>query len=247
MNLDHVRVEPNIPLSLKVARLLRTRLRENFAHGGRIPGEIELAEQFGVSRGTLRQALSLLEREGSILRRQGDGTYANHYVLRIAARAENAYEFTELIRDTGLQAERKTVGVVHSLATEEEADQLMVEVGAPLLVVQKVFYADGSPAVFVIDRLPEALIKYPYEDEELERPIFTFLERRCHIRVEYMLAQIVPRAAKGQIAKLLQLEPGTPNLEFVETSYSDANEPVLLSSVYYSDSHIRFTVLRKKL
>lgn len=242
-----MRVEPNTPLSLKVARLLRSCLRKDFAQGGRIPGEIELAEQFGVSRGTVRQALSVLEGEGAILRRQGDGTYANHYVLRIAARAENAYELTELIRDTGLEAERKLVGVERTAATEEQADQLMVEVGAPLLVVHKLFCADRSPAIVVVDRLPEALIKAPYDEEELARPIFHFLEQRCHIRVEYMLAQIVPRVAEGEIARLLHLQPGTPSLEFVETGYSDANEPVLLSSVTYSDALIRFTVLRKKL
>lgn len=223
------------------------RLRKEFAQGGRLPGEIELAEQFGVSRGTVRQALSVLEREGSILRRQGDGTYANHYVLRIAARAENAYEFTELIGDRGLQAERKIVQIDQREASEDEADQLMVEAGTPLLTVQKVFYADGSPVIFVADRLPVTLIKHPYEEAELTHPIFHFLERRCQIHVDYMLAEIVPQVAKGEIAELLQLKPGTPGLQFIETSYSSDNEPVLLSSVTYSDSLIRFTVLRKKL
>ncbi len=44
---------------------------------GRIPPEMELAEALGVSRTTVRDALSRLEMEGTISRRQGAGTFVN--------------------------------------------------------------------------------------------------------------------------------------------------------------------------
>jgi DNA-binding FadR family transcriptional regulator len=43
---------------------------------GRLPSERELAEEFGVSRRVLRQALGLLEAEGRISRQHGRGTFA---------------------------------------------------------------------------------------------------------------------------------------------------------------------------
>src|SRR5215210_4551406 len=45
--------------------------------GGRVPAERELAENFGVSRSSLRQALKVLEIMGVISQRVGDGTYVN--------------------------------------------------------------------------------------------------------------------------------------------------------------------------
>ncbi|MBN9657225.1 MAG: FadR family transcriptional regulator [Acidobacteria bacterium] len=45
--------------------------------GGRLPAERELAEKFGVSRSSLRQALKVLEIMGVISQRVGDGTYLN--------------------------------------------------------------------------------------------------------------------------------------------------------------------------
>lgn len=45
--------------------------------GGRLPAERELAENFGVSRSSLRQALKVLEMMGVISQRVGDGTYLN--------------------------------------------------------------------------------------------------------------------------------------------------------------------------
>ncbi|MGH9161454.1 MAG: FadR/GntR family transcriptional regulator, partial [Vicinamibacteraceae bacterium] len=45
--------------------------------GTRLPAERELAEQFHVSRSSLRQALKVLEIMGVVSQRVGDGTYIN--------------------------------------------------------------------------------------------------------------------------------------------------------------------------
>src|SRR5437763_1125258 len=45
--------------------------------GGRLPAERDMAENFGVSRSSLRQALKVLEIMGVISQRVGDGTYLN--------------------------------------------------------------------------------------------------------------------------------------------------------------------------
>lgn len=47
----------------------------DLAVDGRLPPERELAEQFGVSRAKIRQALDTLEQAGTVYRRQGRGTF----------------------------------------------------------------------------------------------------------------------------------------------------------------------------
>lgn len=49
-----------------------------YGDGDALPTEAELKDQFGVSRQTVRQAISLLENDGLVLRRRGSGTYVNH-------------------------------------------------------------------------------------------------------------------------------------------------------------------------
>ena len=56
-------------------RLKREILRGAYQKGQRLPGENEMAQEYGMSRQTVRQALSLLEQEQVIERRQGGGTY----------------------------------------------------------------------------------------------------------------------------------------------------------------------------
>lgn len=52
-------------------------VRGVYQNGQKLPGENEMAEQYGMSRQTVRQALTLLERKGLIERKQGSGTYVH--------------------------------------------------------------------------------------------------------------------------------------------------------------------------
>ncbi len=74
---DVMKIAPNVSLAEKSATVLRKYIQTHYPDGGRIPGEHELSELLGVNRGTLRQALQILEQEGLVMRRQGSGTYAN--------------------------------------------------------------------------------------------------------------------------------------------------------------------------
>ena len=60
---------------------VKAHIKERIVRGefeaGRIPPETELASELGVSRTTVRDALSRLENEGSIYRKQGAGTFVN--------------------------------------------------------------------------------------------------------------------------------------------------------------------------
>src|SRR5690349_11537819 len=67
------------PASLvtQVEQLLRQAVAEQRWPGGRLPTEIELAEQLGVSRETVRLAAEALQRDGLLfkIRRKGTFTY----------------------------------------------------------------------------------------------------------------------------------------------------------------------------
>ena len=61
-------------------KILAEELRQNILNniyqpGDRLPSELELQEQFQISRQTVRNALELLERQGFVRSRQGSGTY----------------------------------------------------------------------------------------------------------------------------------------------------------------------------
>jgi len=62
-----------------IAGTLRKQIASaRFARNDRLPPERTLAEQFGVARGTVREALRQLEDAGFVTRRAGSGTYVSY-------------------------------------------------------------------------------------------------------------------------------------------------------------------------
>ena len=71
------------PLHEQIMEVLRKEVRTEYVPGDRLPPEPELADRFGVSIVTLREAVLRLCQEGLLERRQGSGTY----VLELATRS----------------------------------------------------------------------------------------------------------------------------------------------------------------
>ncbi|MFD0854044.1 GntR family transcriptional regulator, partial [Actinomadura adrarensis] len=65
-----------LPYYAQLKQLLIVRLETGMEPGSRLPGEMTLCEEYGVSRTVVRQALDELEAEGRIVRRKGQGTFA---------------------------------------------------------------------------------------------------------------------------------------------------------------------------
>lgn len=233
-------------MAARVAKSLREELRHEYIVGGRLPSEPELASQYGVSRGTVRQALAVLEREGVIIRRQGAGTYV-HYISRAQTRAEHAYEFTDLLRSAGFEPGIRLDSFAYEPLSEELAAQLDMEPQTPALVVCKTFLANDQPAIYCIDRIPTKWIQSKFDNEELKRPIFDFMRDRCNLVTVQNLAEIVPTVASPQIAEILNLKPGSPLLRIEEVGYNADGTAVVLHTAHYHDNFVRFSLLRKRI
>ena len=88
-------------LTEQVKTHLKQRIVNAEFDGGRIPPEMELARELKVSRNTIRDALSRLETEGVVLRRQGAGTFVNQAGMLVKNRLERIIPYEELIRESG--------------------------------------------------------------------------------------------------------------------------------------------------
>jgi GntR family transcriptional regulator len=233
-------------MAARVAKSLRQELRHEYIVGGRLPSEPELAVQYGVSRGTVRQALAVLEREGAIIRRQGAGTYV-HYISRAQTRAEHAYEFTDLLRVAGFEPSIRLDSFSHEPLNAELASQLDMEPQTPALVVCKTFLANGQPAIHCIDRVPTQWIVSDFDDEELKQPIFDFMREHCNLTTVQNLAELIPTVASPNIADILQMKPGAPLLRIDEVGYDADGAAAVLHTAYYHDNFVRFSLLRKRM
>ncbi len=145
------------PLYLRIARELRARIENgSYAEGHRLPTETELCDEFRVSRITVRQALTLLERERLVSRERGRGTFARRRLVRDL---RPLYSFTEDMRRAG----REPASVLLS-SGEAEADGYEIErlaldpVGSSVYRLVRLRVADGVPVLLERTSLPAALV-----------------------------------------------------------------------------------------
>jgi GntR family transcriptional regulator len=79
----------------------------------RIPAETELAAELGVSRTTIRDALSRLENEGVVYRRQGSGTFVNEPGLQIKTRLEEIWSYEAVLEAHGYAPATRILSAAH--------------------------------------------------------------------------------------------------------------------------------------
>ncbi|HQF80376.1 MAG TPA: GntR family transcriptional regulator, partial [Flexilinea sp.] len=183
----------------------------------RLPPEIRLAEHFGVSRSTMRDALATLEREGFINRIHGIGTLINRQVLEVQTRIDLEEEFLDIIRNAGYRPGTVYSKVEYSTANSMEIKKLCLEKGSQMIRVTRLISADEVPTIFCIDSFSSSLIRnMNYEESELHKPIFDFLKTYCEEDVFFDLTEIHAVNADKLLAAELQVSKGTALLHLDE-------------------------------
>ena len=85
-----------------VASLLEELRTGRYARADRLPAEVDLSAELGVSRTVIRDALSEMERAGYVERVRGIGTVVNRAVLSLRSRLDQKLEYYPLIRSFGM-------------------------------------------------------------------------------------------------------------------------------------------------
>src|SRR3990167_2040435 len=97
----------SVPSYMQVAEHLRARIvGGEFRRGARMPADSELVAQSGLSRVTVRQGLSILVREGWLVRKQGLGTFVRH---PIDQELTSVRTITEVLLSKGITPEIEVV------------------------------------------------------------------------------------------------------------------------------------------
>lgn len=233
-------------LTEQVTAHLKARIAEGAFGDGRIPPETELAADLGVSRTTVRDALSRLEHEGAIYRRQGAGTFVNPQGHRIRSRLEEIWAYAQMLRDHGFTPSVRVLGLSTEPAGDEDTAALEVEPGTPLLVMEKLFLEDDVPVVLTANRIPAAEVHGEVTEADAAASIFEFLEEHAGLYLAYYVSDLVPVALDPQRASLLGVAPGTAALSFDEVGYDAAGRPILRAASHFRDDLVRFRLMRRR-
>ncbi len=135
------------PLYKQTAEALSA-LLETLHPGDNLPSEPKLAEQLGVSRATLREAMRIFENQGRIIRRQGIGTFVSQPMEVIESGLEELESIETVAARIGLDVEMGELDYRERPPDEEEAAAFGISAQASLLEISRIILTKGRPVAY---------------------------------------------------------------------------------------------------
>lgn len=218
------------PLYLQVRDALLERIKDgHWKPGANLPSEVDLYRQFGVSLGTLRKALGVLESEQLIVREPGRGTFVRDHQDGASLGRFNPIRTAD---GAPLRGQVRCGKIRLAPPTPAERTALRLEPGEQVVCIHRVREHDGRPFAYEQASVPQRRFPelagrtgIPDELEELAQEQGVILAR-AEARVR--LAPAPPAAAQA-----LDLAAGTPVLAVERLAFDTDREPVEAMTAWY--------------
>lgn len=245
------RVGAGTSLTRQVLEAMLRAIRTGAFPSGRLPPEDTLARQLGVSRTTIRRALQSMEQIGLIERRPGRGTRLRDHAGPDLLALHGLVPFPSLLHELGYQVASYVTWRSHDTVPAHLAEQLGRETAGGSYEVDVLLFADGKPAVHMLEWFPDDVLRSAPSDPDLQAGSILFVSERCFADpIDHALARLEPCVVRGDPeddGAALELQPGEPYLTFHETFFSADEVPLAKSRVAVNPQYVSFSVFRRFL
>jgi GntR family transcriptional regulator len=230
------------PLHIQLAERLREAIiAGDYQPGDKLSTEKEMGDRLGLSRVTVRSGLSLLEREGWIIKRRGLGTFVCDPIEQDLTRVQTT---TDAVLAQGVSETVRLVGFGRVVPPKHVAKALGHALKQRLLLVEKLHLDGNGPIALVRCFLP---LKVEAEAELIRaQPSVTTImlwEQRLGIKVKTARHQIRAEPSDAKFATALDLKPGAPVLVLDRVSYGEDGKALEYVSSVYNWRRYRFSIV----
>ena len=229
-----------LPKYLKLADELRARLLL-LPIGAPFLTELALMEEYGVSRGTIRQALNVLVQEGILSRTQGSGSFRSQP-------ADSAYRFTltqeltDSLRKIGVNSGLRNLSVTLITASPQIAKLLQIPRGTKVRKVTRVRAIDGKPFAFCEGYLRADAVP-PFFKRDYDTTLGDLVRNKLQVHIGARHCEFRAVAADEITSEVLSVPLGAPLLRVNILCFGRGDEPLLSDAFYFPAAQaLRFEV-----
>lgn len=228
------------PLYVQVKDLMIERIGSGaWKPGSLLPNEFRLAEEFGVSQGTVRKALSEMEAQKLVVRHQGRGTFVAEH-----SRQASLFHFFRIVGADGTKEWPTSVILEQKTrrATREQAAALGLPARAPVHRILRLRNLKGRPVILERITLPAALF------DGLTLPIGKVMHDELYVLYQMQFGITVAKAEEALCAVAadetdaahLGVAVGAPVLEIHRVARDVHGRPVELRIDRCNTAHHRY-------
>ncbi|AZR97871.1 TPA: UTRA domain-containing protein [Streptococcus suis] len=230
----------------KVYADIKEKIEQNIWQANQeMPTENELMEIYSYSKDTIRKALSLLEMDGYIQKRQGrNSIILDHNLVRKPFVSE-LKTVSELNRSAHHQVQTELTNLYIVQGQPEVMKELEVDEKTDLYRVSRVRTIDGERLEYEISYFDRRIVPY-LSKEVAESSIYQYLEEELGLEISHSRREISFRFANEEEKSLLDLSGYDMVVSVTSTTYLADGRPFQYGTITYRPDKVTFVSMAKR-
>ncbi|WP_370457668.1 GntR family transcriptional regulator [Dysgonomonas sp. ZJ709] len=227
-----------VPLYIQIENQIRKEiLKPEYKSGKMLPNEVDLSQQLGISRSTLRQAINKLVYDGLLIRKKGVGTVVAN--TAITSNANNWLSFSQEMKMMGLEVKNYDLHVSWIHPDEDLCNFFHITGETKVMKLERLRGSLDNPFVYFVSYFnPRIGLK---ETEDFSRMLYDIL-KEYNVIAKLSKEQVSAMLADRFLADKLGLKQGEPILKRKRFVYDPGGRAVEWNVGYYRADSFVYTV-----
>lgn len=227
-----------IPIYYQLEEIIKDLIEKGeLKPGDSLPAEREYAEQFEISRMTVRQALNELVNDGYLYRVKGKGTFVAERKPKIEQALQGLTSFTEDMKARGMKPGSQLLQFEIIQATSLIANQLGIQEYGPVYEMKRIRLADNEPMALETNYISTNFIK-GLTEKIVNQSLYSYIEKQLNLKIDYASQVIESSVANDLEAEYLNILPGAPIMLIQRNTFLKDGTPVeFVKSTYRADRY----------
>ncbi|MBO1264158.1 GntR family transcriptional regulator [Proteiniclasticum sp. SCR006] len=206
-----------------------------------LPREVDLMEEFEVSRHTIRKAMDRLKSNGFIRKIKGTGTFVNHIKPDYDYTLSNMTSFSEIIRKQGGNPNSIILSAKLISPSEEVCNRLSIDPEDPVYYIERLRRNDDEVLCYEITYVVASYC--PDLDDYIspKASLYNLYEKKYNLELGDGLYKLEAINAPNDISKILKISINSALLYMDAVIFLNSGVPLYYVKAYYIGSKYRFS------
>lgn len=228
-----------IPLYVQIEEQLRKLIKmPEYKKGKKLPNEVQLSKQLGISRSTMRQAINKLVFEGLLIRKKGVGTVVSG--SSFISKAKNWLSFTQEMKTMGVEVKNYELFVGWVTPSIDLCRFFNIDEKTKILKLERLRGSSEKPFVFFVSYFNPRIGMTGNED--FSKPLYDILEKEHDTIAKISKEEISAIVADKFLSEKLELKTGDPILVRKRFVFDPGSHPVEWNIGYYRADSFVYTI-----